>query len=172
MRNKTTPPEQVTASRDEIREMLVHTNRVRTLPRVDIGDCRALAARVDEYFQLCAEDGTRPGMIELCLAMGVSRRLLRDWALDPNAGEFHEMAVNAEMLLESFTEQLMQNGKINPVSGIFLLKNHYPADFKDKQEIEVKPQNPLGELLPPSELMKRYLEDIPVEVNIEDAELQ
>jgi hypothetical protein len=46
----------------------------------------------------------------------------------------------------------MQNGKINPVAGIFLSKNWY--GYKDAQEIKVEPTSPLGQALPEDELRK------------------
>lgn len=56
-------------------------------------------------------------------------------------------------------EDYMQNGKINPVSGIFLGKNHF--GYTDKQEIVVEPKNPLGEAESPEELKRKYLLENP-----------
>lgn len=51
----------------------------------------------------------------------------------------------------------MQNGKINPVSGIFLMKNN--MGYQDKQEFVLTPNNQLGEATSPEELQQKYLED-------------
>ena len=40
--------------------------------------------------------------------------------------------------------QMMQNGKINPVTGIFLLKNNH--GYKDQQDVVITPNNPLSDL--------------------------
>jgi hypothetical protein len=37
----------------------------------------------------------------------------------------------------------MMNGKVNPASGIFIGKNHY--QYKDTQDVTIRPDNPLGE---------------------------
>ena len=60
-------------------------------------------------------------------------------------------------ILEELWEDYMQNGKINPVSGIFLGKNHF--GYADKQEIVVEPKNPLGDADDPEEVKRRYLEE-------------
>ena len=58
----------------------------------------------------------------------------------------------------------MMNGKVNPVSGIFLMKNHF--GYADKQEVVVSPKNGLGEIENQKQLEQRYIEDI-VEVEAE-----
>ena len=55
-------------------------------------------------------------------------------------------------------EDYMQNGKINPVSGIFLMKNNF--GYADKQEVVLTPNNPLGEQKSTDELEQRYLESV------------
>ena len=47
----------------------------------------------------------------------------------------------------------MQNGKVNPASGIFLGKNMF--GYKDTQDVVVTPQTPLGDYQSPEELQKR-----------------
>ena len=42
--------------------------------------------------------------------------------------------------MEDLWENYMQNGKINPVSGIFLGKNNF--GYQDKQEMVLTPNNP------------------------------
>lgn len=40
----------------------------------------------------------------------------------------------------------MLNGKINPVSGIFLMKNNF--EYQDKSEVVLTPNNPFGDEVP------------------------
>ena len=54
-------------------------------------------------------------------------------------------------------EDYMQNGKINPVSGIFLMKNN--MGYTDQQEVVLRPDSPLGEKADPEDLKRKYLED-------------
>ena len=55
----------------------------------------------------------------------------------------------------------MQNGKINPVSGIFLMKNNF--GYADKQEVVLTPNNPLGDTKDTKELEERYIESVVVD---------
>ena len=59
---------------------------------------------------------------------------------------------------EYLMSQLMQNGKINPVTGIFLLKNNH--GFKDQQDVVITPNNPMADM-DPSEARQRMLEALP-----------
>lgn len=52
----------------------------------------------------------------------------------------------------------MLNGKINPVTGIFLGKNHF--GYADKQEVVLTPNSPLGDAKDTKELEERYIESI------------
>jgi hypothetical protein len=53
--------------------------------------------------------------------------------------------------LEQLWEYYMQNGKINPVSGIFLAKNNF--GYVDKTEYTIEPKATLNE----SDLEQKYL---------------
>jgi hypothetical protein len=57
-------------------------------------------------------------------------------------------------MLESLMEQYMSTGKINPVSGIFLLKNNH--GYKDQTESVVIKKDPY-ESGDPEEIARRYL---------------
>jgi hypothetical protein len=57
----------------------------------------------------------------------------------------------------------MQNGQINPVSGIFLMKNNF--GYADKQEVVVTPQSPLGETKDTKELEDRYIDSVVVDAD-------
>jgi hypothetical protein len=53
------------------------------------------------------------------------------------AGTHQQVILEAYDLLEELWENYMQNGKINPVAGIFLGKNNF--GYADKQEYVVTP---------------------------------
>ena len=56
--------------------------------------------------------------------------------------------------MEELWEQYMQQGKINPVSGIFLGKNHY--GYQDRQDVVVTPNAPEAEYSV-KDITERYL---------------
>jgi hypothetical protein len=51
----------------------------------------------------------------------------------------------------------MQNGKINPVSGIFLGKNNF--GYQDKQEMVLTPNNSNDSDYNAEDIKKRYITD-------------
>ena len=57
--------------------------------------------------------------------------------------------------LEIMWEDYMLNGKINPVSGIFLGKNHF--GYQDKTEYLVTPNQPNREEFDANAIKSRYL---------------
>ena len=60
-------------------------------------------------------------------------------------------------MMEELWENYMQNGKINPVSGIFLGKNNY--GYADKQEYVLTP-NQQQETIDPATIAAKY-EELP-----------
>ena len=64
------------------------------------------------------------------------------------------------MLMEEVWYDLMQNGKVNPGSGIFLGKNMF--GYKDVADVVVTPNNPY-QATSDEELKGKYLTDIPDE---------
>ena len=62
-------------------------------------------------------------------------------------------------LLEELWEDYMLNGKINPVSGIFLGRNNW--NYQDKIDIVVTPNNPLGDSGDAATLADKYQGALP-----------
>lgn len=61
-------------------------------------------------------------------------------------------------LLEVYFESTFVEGKIQPVVGIFLAKNHY--GYKDQVENVIVPATPLDNLRDPDTVAKKYLLDV------------
>jgi hypothetical protein len=59
--------------------------------------------------------------------------------------------------MEILWENYMQNGKINPVSGIFLGKNNF--GYQDKQEYVLTPNSNSDSDYSAEDIRKRYLTD-------------
>jgi hypothetical protein len=59
--------------------------------------------------------------------------------------------------MEMLWENYMQNGKINPVSGIFLGKNNF--GYQDKQEHVITPNTNPDSDYSADDIRKRYLSD-------------
>jgi hypothetical protein len=112
------------------------------LPKIDYRDPEQLQNRVAEYFQLCADHDMKPGVAAVGLAIGLDRRRL--WEIRSGSSrngtipqECKDIINSVYDSLEVLWEGYMANGKINPVSGIFLAKNNF--GYQDKQEYVVTP---------------------------------
>ena len=62
----------------------------------------------------------------------------------------------------------MEDGKVNPVTGIFWQKNY--DGLKDQQEVVLTPNNPLGEAQNAEQLKQKYLESADIVELPESAE--
>lgn len=133
---------------------------LRALPEVDMTNAVEVSQRVTKYFELCAEYDMKPGAAGLALAFGKDRRTLwqyREGHIGKNK-EVQDTLKKAVQFLDLAMETYMQNGKINPVAGIFLMKNN--LGYVDKQEVTVTAQSPLGEPTDTKALEKKYGESV------------
>ena len=143
---------------------LRHSLTMLDLPAIDISDPVQVELRIRQYFEQCVGSDMKPTVSGMALALGVDRKTLYDWSRGNYRDVTHSPIVKKAMnVLDALWEDYMMNGKINPVSGIFLGKNHF--GYTDKQEIVVKPENPLGEARNPEEIKQQYLAENPESVD-------
>ncbi len=136
------------------------------LPTIDLHDVVAVQERINEFFNIMAKYDTKPTVAGMAMALGIDRRTL--WAIrndQPTGGAGYKTALPPEVansikkayiLMENLWENYMQNGKINPVSGIFLGKNNF--GYQDKTEYVVTP-NVQQDNYDPDSIRQRYLID-------------
>ena len=136
------------------------------MPSIDLHDEEAVAKRLDEYFALYAKYDTKPTVAGMAMALGMNRRTLiaivNDYA---TGGSGYKTALPQEValvikkahyLLENLWENYATNGKINPVTAIFLGKNNF--GYQDKTEYVVTP-NVQQDNYDPDSIRQRYLID-------------
>lgn len=156
------PDSTVQAEPGDNRKYLEHNLKMWSWPSVDMKKPENVLERVTLYFQTCADDDMKPSVAGLALAFGIDRRTLWKWIngiqSDFVASESRVALKKAYIILNAQMENYMQNGKINPVAGIFLMKNN--MGYQDKQEVVVTPNQQLGEQIPAETLEKKYLEDV------------
>jgi len=117
---------------------LSHALTIMHWPMIDITDPEEVRTRIGEYFQLCVNDDMKPSVKGLENALRVSRSTIWEWRQGHYRAGTHQAIIReAYDVLEALWQDYMQNGKINPVSGIFLGKNLF--SYADKQEVVVTP---------------------------------
>lgn len=134
------------------------------LPDIDKHNVEEVQTRIAEIFEIFAKYDTKPTVSGMALALGMSRQTLSAIAHDkPVGGNGYEAALPQDVadsikkaynILESLWENYMTNGKINPVSGIFLAKNNF--NYRDQTETVITP-NVQKEQYSTESIRERYL---------------
>lgn len=121
---------------------LRHALTTLNLPPIDISDEKQVEERIRWYFTHCIDNDMKPTVKGLCNSIGISRNTIRTWYNEEYRGGTHSQVIRkAYDLLEELWEDYMLNGKINPVSGIFLGRNNW--GYQDKVDIVVTPKTTL-----------------------------
>lgn len=116
------------------------------LPKVDLKQPELVQERLAEYFQIHFDADLKPTVAGMAMALGIDRRRLWEIRTGAKLGghttiELPTLTVDyikkAYDFMENLMENYMQNGKINPVSGIFLMKNNFA--YLDKVEHVITP---------------------------------
>lgn len=136
-----------------------HSLRLMKLSPVDMTDTSQVEKRITEYFTICGEDDYKPSFAGLAVAFGIDRRRLWEYSTgnclpQRKNPEVMDAIKKAVAVLNGQMEDWMQSGKINPVSGIFLMKNNY--GYKDQTEKVIIPAAPLGEAPDQAALADKY----------------
>lgn len=106
-------------------------------PRVDVRDVQAIEDRINEYIAFCAEKDIAASVAGCASWLGVNPSTLEKWYTGERATPEHQRAAARFYgLLQDVWAQKMDNGDINPVSGIFMGKAFY--GYKDTQEIVIQ----------------------------------
>ena len=134
------------------------------LPTIDLREPEQVENRLNEFFEIHARYDMKPTVAGMGMALGLDRRRL--WEI--KTGNFGTQKSLEELptltkdsikkayeYMELLWENYMQNGKINPVSGIFLGKNNF--GYQDKTEYVVTPNTNSDNDFNADDIRKRYL---------------
>lgn len=130
--------------------------RLGDMASIDINNPQQVKERIEEYLNLCVEFDTRPLVTGLASALGLDRRQL--WMI-ANEKRGHgvrnfecvDLLKKVYERMETIWEFAFSNGKINPVSGIFLGQNYF--GYESKTVTEVRPQLTVAESTDRAELI-------------------
>ena len=151
------PDQQLQISPEEL-ALIISANHLMTkMPRCDMTDPNAIAERYDWYVQCCIDNSLRPGIATMANAFGNDRGHLwriKEGQVKSIPEDACDMLKRAWMAHEAILEQYAETGKINPVTAIFMLKNHF--GYKDQTESVIVRKDPY-ETGDPEEIARRRL---------------
>ena len=133
------------------------------LPPIDLKDPEQVSNRLNEFFQIHADADMKPTVSGMGMALGLDRRRL--WEIKTGVTDRNQdlptptrdSIKRAYEYMEILWENYMQNGKINPVSGIFLGKNNF--GYQEKTEYILTPNTNNDSDYDADDIRKRYLTD-------------
>ena len=136
------------------------------MSKVDLHNPEQVQERLGEYFQIHFDADLKPTVAGMAMALGIDRRRLWEIKAGAKMGGTTEYDLPTATLvsikraydfMENLWENYMQNGKINPVSGIFLGKNNF--GYQDKTEYVLTPNQQNDSDYNAEDIKKRYLTD-------------
>lgn len=129
------------------------------LPPIDISDPKQVEQRIYAYFTFCIDNDRKPNMIGMANWLGVDSDTVRTWKNGEYRKSTHTALIKkAIAILEEQWVDYMQNGKINPASGIFLAKNMF--QYRDVIDLAPATSTPLGEMPDRKQIQDKY-SDLP-----------
>lgn len=125
---------------------------------LDYDDVEEMERRFQRYLQKCAEWDMKIGNQAAYAAIGINKDVVYEWTNrqlgNPRRTEFIK---KVQQFCAMYREGLMEDGKVNPVTGIFWQKNY--DGMKDQQEVVLTPNtSPLGEQKDAEALKQKYLD--------------
>ena len=146
------------------------------MTKVDLHKPELVQERLEEYFKIHFDADLKPTVAGMAMALGIDRRRL--WEIRagvPTSNRWVEelptltkdSIKKAYDFMENLWENYMQNGKINPVSGIFLGKNNF--GYQDKTEYVVTPNVHNDSDYNAEDIRARYLTDSPTIEQLSDS---
>lgn len=146
------------------------------LPSIDLHKPEQVQERLTQYFQIHIEADLKPTVAGMAMALGIDRRRL--WEIRSGAligghtpvdlpRDSVDYIKKAYDYLETLWENYMNNGKINPVSGIFLAKNNF--GYQDKVEHVLTPNMNNSADYSADDIRARYLTDSPTIEQLSDS---
>lgn len=145
------------ATSEENQQYIMHALELMCYEDIDLSDVAQLQKRIEEYFVWCVEKNEKPSVPGLALAIGVHRTTLWRWSKDENDPR-NKTISKAYALLEMLATAYLQDGKINPVAGAYILNNGF--GYSNAQELVIRPGPPLGEQKDLEQLRQKYADDM------------
>ena len=127
--------------------ILKYTIALSKLKKIDVNNPSLVAQRIDEFFDICIAFDMKPAIASLALAFGIDRVTLFTWITGrvntiKNIESLNTIKT-AYTMINSQYEIYMNNGKINPIAAIFLMKNNMGYTDTSEYKLTTNNQDPL-----------------------------
>lgn len=131
-------------------KLLSYSLALSRLPKIDIDNPEQVKNRIELFFDITVEYDMKPAVMSLALAFGFDRYTLYNCLNGrsdkiKNSESLHTIKA-AYNVINNYYEQLMNTGRINPVAGIFLMKNN--MGYKDTTDYIITAGNDNNMSLP------------------------
>lgn len=147
----------------EMARMITDAMNLSSFGEIDVNDPVAVEERIKLFLTYCIEHDMKPTVESMALAFNTNRTQLWRWVngVECNVNEASRNAIKkGYSIMNQLLTQTMMEGKINPVSAIFLMKNN--MGYKDQTDVVVTPNNPL-QGMDAEQARKRITDAIPMD---------
>ena len=142
---------------------LAFVMQVGELPDIKLSDPAVVSDRLKQYFGMCVQADMKPTVSGFAMCLGLCRQeLYKIVHNQPGAplavsDSSKDVIKKGYRFMENLWEAYMQNGKINPVSGIFLGKNQF--GYRDQTDYVITPNDSRDSEYNAEDIRHRYLID-------------
>lgn len=112
-------------------------------PELTDPDCIERWEKFTAYLRMCAEKDMKVGNLAAYMAIGIDKTIAWKWENEQLSKDRRNLIKSIRQVCAVYREQLMQDGKVNPVVGIFWQKNY--DGMRDQTETVITANAPLGE---------------------------
>jgi hypothetical protein len=155
----------ISATPEELREFTRHALELFEATPPDLHNADEVRQAIENYFQSCIKRGVRPGNLGLYAALGITKQDYYDVVNGRNKSKVSpdciDMLKKAAIAIGQYREGLALEGKINPVTYIFMGKNY--DGLQDQTQIEVTAQPGPAASMTPEEIARQIEKDIPID---------
>ena len=155
----------IKASKADLSRMTGFIIDIYNSPTPNLHDEKEVHNAIMNYFLHCQEHNVRPGNLGLYACLGLSRQDYNDVIRGKNKSRVSpaciDMMKKAVRAIGVYREGLALEGKINPVTYIFMGKNY--DGLTDATQLEVTTTQGPAPMLSPAEIQKQIEADIPID---------
>lgn len=157
-KRRTRPDKEVQLEPGDNSKYIRHSMEIMSWERPDMTKPGEVSERISQYFRLCDTNEMKPSVEGLAFAFDTDRKTLWRWVKGVESkyipDETRHALKKAYTLLNNLMADYMQNGKINPVAGIFLMKNS--MEYTDQTEVIITPNQALGDIQEAEVIADKY----------------